>query len=109
MRTLTALVVGLAIIGYMAGVVQADEHRRWQALKNNPSCVVWNGDPQEQETVTWTGSCVSGKAQGRGVQVWRYWKDDEWEGGRYEGDMKGGKLEGRGTYSYISGNRYEGD
>ena len=37
MLDFTALVIGLAVIGYVAEV-RADEHGRWQALENNPNC-----------------------------------------------------------------------
>ncbi len=108
MRKWTALVIGLAIIGYAAGVVLADEHGRWVALKNDPGCVVWSPTPQEQETYTWTGDCVGGKAQGRGVKVRRLWIGGEWQENRYDGDMKGGKNEGRGTLYFADG-RLAGD
>ena len=107
MRKLTALMLGLAIIVYTAMAVHA-EHGRWQALENNPGCVVWNDNPKEQETVTWSGGCVSGKAQGTGVKVWQIFEDGEWKESRYEGGMQDGKNEGRGTCYYANDNRYEG-
>ncbi len=69
----------LVLLAWMlaAQVALADEHSRWQKLENNPACVVWNPYPQEQETVTWSGACANGKAQGRGTLVWRY--VEEWE------------------------------
>ena len=98
MRKLTALMLGLVVVGILADSVRADEHGGWQALENDPSCVVWNGNPQEQETVTWTGGCVGGKAQGSGVMVWRFIDNGKWKESRYEGGMVSGKMERRGTF-----------
>ncbi len=69
---------------------QAGEQGRWQVLENNPSCVVWNVEPQLNLTVMWSGACVNGKAQGRGTQVWRYLEDEEWKETKYTDDMKCG-------------------
>ncbi len=32
-----------------------------------------------------------------------------YDNGRYEGELKNGKLHGKGTYYYNSGNKYTGD
>ena len=102
--------LAVALVAWaLAATVAFAEHGRWQTLENNPSCVVWNANPQSNETVTWTGDCVSGKAQGRGTQVWRYLEDEEWKEHKYTGEMKDGKRHGRGVMVTASGNRYEGD
>ncbi len=100
----------LALLAWtlVAQVALADEHARWQKLENNPACVVWNPYPVEQETVTWSGTCANGKAQGRGTAVWRYLEDGEWKEERYEGDFKDGKRDGRGKSTGEYG-VYEGD
>ncbi len=92
------LVVLAAALVAWGSAAQADEQGRWQQPENNPSCVVWNGDPQSNETVTWSGACVNGKAQGRGAQVWRYLEDEAWKKQKYTGEMKDGKQQGRGVY-----------
>ena len=33
-------------------------------------CKVWDPMPQQNETVSWSGSCKNGLAQGRGVLQW---------------------------------------
>ncbi len=73
--------VVLALLAWTlaAQVVSADEHSSWQRLENNPGCVVWNPHPHEQETVTWSGACANGRAQGRGTVVWRNVEDGEWK------------------------------
>ena len=64
-----AKVLGVLVAALVAwgSAAQAEEQGRWQQLENNPSCVVWNGNPLSNETVTWSGVCVNGKAQGRSV------------------------------------------
>ena len=85
----------MAALVAWGSAAQAEEQGRWQVLEDNPSCVVWNDYPQLNETVTWSGACVNGKAQGRGAQVWRHWEDEEWKGSKYTGGMEDGK--GHGT------------
>lgn len=37
-----------------------------------PGCYVWNPYPKPDETVTWTGACADGLAEGTGTQTWSY-------------------------------------
>jgi len=69
-------------------------------------CRVWNPRPLPNETITWTGLCVGGLAQGRGVVQW--FKDGK-PGGRNEGEYRDGKANGRGVHSSPDGSRYEGE
>ena len=55
-------------------------------------------------TVTWTGPCVEGRAQGRGVLEW--YRDGVLTV-RYSGEMEGGRITGRGEMA-RGGVRYEG-
>ena len=54
----------------------------WMETANQPGCHVWNPNPAADETVTWSGPCVDGKASGRGEVVWRFRENgtgkDEW-------------------------------
>lgn len=107
MRVLGSVLALLAWI--LASQVAWAEESRWQALENNPDCVVWNANPQEEETVTWSGACANGKAQGHGTALWRSVEDGEWKEIRYEGDYKDGNMYGRGSLVRANGDRYEGD
>ncbi len=42
----------------------------WMALTNQPECYVWNSDLEKDETVTWSGECSDGFAQGAGTLFW---------------------------------------
>ena len=93
-------------------------------------CRIRNPAPQPRESVTWSGACPNGIAEGTGVLQW--FDDDRptdryegelhngWENGRgvatstviadrYEGQWRQGWRHGEGAYSFANGDRYEGD
>jgi len=78
---------------------------RWVA-DSRTGCRVANICPQLDETVLWSGTCVAGLADGKGMLHW-------YRGGEvvswYEGEMRRGMRNGRGTLTVVKGNRYEGD
>ena len=39
----------------------------WQEVTGQPGCYVWNHDLTRSETMTWTGKCSGGRAQGEGT------------------------------------------
>ena len=49
----------------------------------------------------YTGSWLTGKRHGRGLQRWR-------SGDEYEGDWDANRMQGQGVYRYADGRRYEG-
>lgn len=99
MKRTLALCLGLMVL---PGLAMAEA---W-SMDTATGCRLWNEDPRPQEQVRWSGPCVAGKAQGRGVANWTV-------GGQlldhYEGDYVAGKMEGHGVYTYENGVRYEGD
>ena len=42
----------------------------WMEISGRRGCYVWNPNPQPGETVTWTGECSGGLAQGTGTVTW---------------------------------------
>ncbi len=100
---------------------------KWIA-DSRTGCRVWNAFPVSGETISWSGTCQNGLAQGRGVAEWlRDGKPDSrhdgeyrdgkangrgvltsMNGNRYEGEFRDGNPNGRGVFTYASGNRYEG-
>lgn len=92
---LTSLVVGALAQG------------RWE--KTISGCEVWNDNPFEHGTVTWSGRCKGGKADGyKGVLVWSYIEDGKLVKLRYEGSMDDGDLDGKGKLTWPNGDRYVG-
>jgi hypothetical protein len=90
-------------------------------------CQLWNPNPQLEETVTWSGSCANGRAEGRGTAQWSKgghasetdegeWHEGRqfntgtqtWAGGRYEGELSDGEPNGRGVLT-LQSLRYEGE
>lgn len=95
----------------------------------NSGCKVYKPNTKANESVTWSGKCVNGFADGSGTAQW--FSDGKpsvtfagtFQGGRlqgrgvmtasggdrYEGDYRDGKREGRGVYRIANGDRYEGE
>ena len=47
----------------------------WMELTNQPKCYIWNPHLHLSKTVTWTGTCAGGLAQGAGTLKW-VWQSD---------------------------------
>jgi len=73
----------------------ADEH----------GCKVANPSPKRHETVSWSGKCVEGYADGKGRLQWYV---DGVPSTRYEGTLRGGLLSGHGKLTMPNGGTYEG-
>jgi hypothetical protein len=93
----------LLLLGCPSFALLADEDVSWIADANG--CKIANPFPQPEETVTWSGDCNNGLADGEGVLEW-------FIGGqprdRYQGTLKQGWAEGKGTL-VREGMRYSGD
>jgi hypothetical protein len=86
-----------------AGTATADEDVAWIADKNG--CKVANPFPQPGETITWSGKCKKGRADGEGVLQW-FVNGKALD--RYEGTLQEGWAEGNGTLARSDGSRYTG-
>ena len=90
-------------------------------------CRVWDPHPLAGETVSWSGDCTEGLAQGAGTVLWSrdgkpFEKDEgiwdqgrqsgrgtqDWGSGRYEGELAGGEPSGHGIMM-LQTSRYEGE
>ncbi len=81
----------------------------WMELVDRPGCYLWNPAPQDNETVTWSGGCSNGLAQGNGRVSW--FQNDE-PSQIVEGRLQDGRRHGTWTEYDESGNelgtiRYE--
>jgi hypothetical protein len=93
-----ALAVVLATAAF--GAAAADNF-----ILDQNGCKVINPVSRPDETVTWSGECKDGFAEGKGVvQFYLSGIADE----KYEGEMKGGYADGTGTLMMLDGGRYEG-
>jgi hypothetical protein len=74
------------------------------------NCQVWDAMPQRNETVTWSGSCENGKAQGVGVATWQYTdRTGQPQTETYSGALQAGKPNGRATIHFADGAGYDGE
>ncbi len=104
---LIALFIGLAgavALPGKVGFAAPDEDAGWIADKRG--CKVANPFPRPGETITWSGECKNGFAQGQGVLQWYL---DGQEDDRYEGNLELGWAEGRGVLVRLDGSKYDGD
>ena len=77
----------------------------WIADTKN-GCKVWDGIPEAGESISWDGPCENGFASGSGTLLW--YKAGK-PNGSYIGERSGGKAQGHGINTWLSGDRYEGN
>jgi hypothetical protein len=118
-----ATLLGIVLLGWTVVSARPGD---W-SIDTNTTCRVWNPHPQLNETVTWSGACVNGFAQGLGSVHWLRnnapfetdegeWRDgyqigmgkQVWPTGRYEGGFLASEPHGRGTF-VLQSSRYEGE
>ena len=73
-------------------------------LLNQPGCYVWNPYPKPGETVTWTGECSGGLAQGTGTLTWE--SDDNQQ--TSTGSLQDGERNGHWVIRFADGDVSEG-
>ena len=78
-------------------------------VKTTRDCEVWRGKKSPNLVATWSGWCDDGKVNGSGVLTYEYDEDGKRVTSRYEGEMLGGKPNGRGELVKPNGTRYEGE
>jgi len=69
-------------------------------------CAVWSDHPQPIVTVYWSGDCVDGNANGKGILKVLI---DQIPFSSYEGEYKEGKAHGYGVLITPDKSRYEGE
>ena len=76
----------------------------WMEISRQPGCHVWNPGLALGATVTWTGVCAGGLAEGTGMLTW------VWDGNRQTavGLLEDGKRNGHWVFRYRNGNVEEG-
>jgi hypothetical protein len=73
---------------------------------SNVACKVGRPNVKPRETVTWSGQCVAGLAEGSGTAQWF---EDGKPTLRFDGTFARGLLEGKGRMVGADGDRYEGN
>ena len=72
----------------------------WMELADRPACYLWNPFPRENVTVTWSGGCSSGLAQGDGRVEW-FQNGDLIQ--TWDAHLEEGRAEGPLTQRFASG------
>ncbi|HEX2964585.1 MAG TPA: hypothetical protein VHO84_02310 [Syntrophorhabdaceae bacterium] len=94
------------LIGVSLLFVSVGAHAGEWIVDSKTGCKSWNPNPLPNETISWSGECVDGYTSGLGTEIW--YKDGK-ENGYYKGEMRRGKMDGKGAYTWANGNKYEGD
>ena len=98
----TWLVAALALT--VGTRLAAADETEWIADKRG--CKVANPFPRAGESITWSGPCKNGFADGQGILQWFFnGKEDD----RYEGQLKLGWADGKGVLTKSDGGKYDGD
>ncbi len=107
MPTRLALVIVAAIVASpaLASSALAQPNGDWIADPKT-NCKVWDPYFSPSQSITWTGDCANGLAQGRGTLQWF---NNGKAGERDEGEFKDGRQQGRGVRVFSNGARYEGE
>jgi len=98
--------VGIVFVAFRA-MAQADNPMPpgWITATNQP-CKIWNPEPQQNESVTWSGPCKDGFASGKGILRWT---EDGKPDAEYDGEYANGKRNGSGVMITPDGQRTEGE
>jgi hypothetical protein len=100
---LSFVLIGVALLALPAAAQGGPP--QWSADPKT-GCRVWNSSPEPGDSISWTGGCRNGLAQGPGVLQWFM---DGKPVSRFEGGYRDGLLDGKGVYTFANGARYEGE
>ena len=77
----------------------------WMETENQQGCYLWNPNlASNDETVTWSGECSAGLAQGPGARPWHYTDDDgNPTSATSSGELRDGEMHGHWTHRDAHG------
>jgi hypothetical protein len=105
MQTRLCIILLLCLVPLLS-TAQAKIKKDTTWIETTTGCKVYNPHPIKNETIAWSGDCIDGYANGEGVLIW-YRKGNKSD--VYKGQMRRGKLHGKGRYVYVDGSSYEGE
>ena len=119
--------VGAALLSVAMMVAAPSAHAGAWLADAKSGCQVWDPNPQLDESISWSGACANGHAEGPGTARWLkgagaietdegQWRDGRqtgkgiqtWPAGRYEGELANGEPNGQGVLT-LHNLRYEGE
>jgi len=116
------------ILVVITGAAYGQKASNW-VQEEETGCKVYSNDPQTEESVQITGNCLNGYLEGQGTVIW-YLRGEfnqksegfhikgklnglgsatDASGNKYVGELKDGKLNGKGTLTAASGEKYLGE
>jgi len=126
-RGFAGLALGWCAIVMLFSVSPGSAESNW-STDPATGCNVWTEGQDPKASITWTGPCKDGLAEGQGTLKtfqdgkvvaeasgeWRQGKANghgSWtaNGVHYEGELRDDEMNGRGVLTYRSGTRYEGE
>jgi hypothetical protein len=75
-------------------------------MSSDQGRLVWNPHPESYKTISWTGGCKNGHADGEGTLVWL--KNGR-EIAHYQVELRDGRANGQGVEIFADGRRNEGE
>lgn len=79
-------------------------HTGWLQDRNT-GCHIWDTEPETGETITWSGECQDGAANGPGTVEFRSSTSTD----RYVGAVASGRLTGHGKLTFSNGQTEDGE
>ena len=117
---------GAAALSVSIAVAALPAYAGAWVVDGESGCQVWDPNPQLEESVKWSGSCASGRAEGPGTVQWSKadipyetdegeWHDgrqvshgkQSWGTGNYNGELANSEPNGHGILT-VQELRYEG-
>jgi hypothetical protein len=95
----------IPLLALLACPSYGDTPQSGWTIDTKAGCRVWNPRQMPNESVTWSGKCENGYAQGKGIEQWY---SNGKPGNRIEGDFHDGTIH-NGNVIYPNGDRYDGD
>ena len=106
MKPVERLIIAALLCASSAALAQPNARPPDWIMTSNQPCRVWNPQPEDDESVTWSGECKDGYATGKGVLNWT---EHGMPDAVYEGEYANGKRNGHGVLTTPDGERVEGD
>jgi hypothetical protein len=102
-RSFSPRFIAAILFGIVTIAAQCARAGEWM-IDQKTKCQVWNPNPQLEESVAWSGTCIADRAEGHGSVRWSR-ADTLIE--TDEGEWRAGKQVGSGTQAWPTGH-YDG-
>ncbi|HXQ67455.1 MAG TPA: hypothetical protein VN980_12845, partial [Alphaproteobacteria bacterium] len=103
-RIAWSVLVAVLVLAKAEAQQPAEPQPGWIADANG--CRVWNADPVPGQSISWSGPCNDGLADGKGVLQW---SENGRPSDRYEGEFVKGHANGHAVFTWENGDRFEGE